>query len=131
MIDWAEARAKCQPKPGETLRQKQSRAALMHAYLVLWANEQGYEVTQGDAFRDPRVHGEYGTRSSYSAAESLHKLRLAKDLNLFKGGQYQTTTEAHRPLGNFWRSLSPDAEWGGEGTRNDANHYSVGHDGNW
>lgn len=41
----------------ETLGQKQRRFALMVAKLINKACEMGYEVTLGDAYRDPRVHG--------------------------------------------------------------------------
>lgn len=130
-MDWDVARQRCQPQPGESLGQKQERHARMAAYLILWADEQGYRVRGGDWFRDPRVHGEYGEKASYASAVSLHKLKLAIDLNLTKDGQYLASTTDHAPLGEFWKSLAPDAQWGGEGSRNDGNHYSLGHDGNW
>ena len=40
-----------------TLREKQSKFAKMAAQLILKAYEMGYEVTLGDAYRDPRLHG--------------------------------------------------------------------------
>ena len=42
-----------------TLRENQSKFAKMAAELILKAYELGYEVTLGDAYRDPRLHGEY------------------------------------------------------------------------
>ena len=69
-----------------TLRQKQSKFAEMAAKLILKAIEMGYEVTLGDAYRDPRLHGELGVKKGYGAANSFHKTRLAIDLNLFKDG---------------------------------------------
>tara|TARA_R110000868_G_scaffold275405_1_gene535139 strand:- start:331 stop:471 length:141 start_codon:yes stop_codon:yes gene_type:complete len=41
------------------------------------------------------VHGNVGEKKSYSAANSLHKQRLAVDFNLFRDGQYLTGTEDH------------------------------------
>jgi len=64
-----------------------------------------------------------GIRIAYGRRHSAHKQRLAIDLNLFLDGEYLTTTEAHRPFGEYWVSL--DAEnhvWGGE--FDDGNHYS-------
>ena len=89
--------------------------------------EMGYEYTWGDAYRDPRVHGEWGTRknNSYSAAKSTHKQRLAVDINLFKNGVYLQKTEDHRPLGEYWESIG--GTWGGRW--NDGNHYSLEHQG--
>lgn len=109
----------------ESLRQKQSRFALMLAQLIAWAYEQGYEVTFGDAYRDPRVHGAQGIKASYSEGRSAHKQRLAVDLNLFKNGKFLQTTEEHRPLGEKWEAMG--GTWGGR--FNDGNHYSLEHAG--
>ncbi len=95
----------------ETLGQKQRRFARMVAELLDKAHELGYEVTFGDAYRDPRVHGEFGAKTSYSASRSLHKLRLAIDLNLFRNGRYLSASEDHRPLGEWWESIG--GSWGG------------------
>lgn len=43
-----------------TLSQKQRALPLMIAKLIVYAYEHGYELTFGDAFRDPRVHGALG-----------------------------------------------------------------------
>ncbi|MGM0614781.1 MAG: M15 family metallopeptidase [Pseudomonadota bacterium] len=109
----------------EGLGDKQRVFTRMVADLILFAYEQGYELTFGDAYRDPRVHGNIGVKGSYSSASSNHKRRLAVDFNLFKNGQYLTATEDHRPLGEFWESIG--GTWGGR--FNDGNHYSLEHDG--
>ena len=108
-----------------TLFKKQVLFSKLVAALIAKAYELGYEVTLGDAYRDPRVHGDVGTKRSYSSANSLHKSRLAIDFNLFIDGKYQTTTEAHRPLGEYWESIG--GTWGGR--FNDGNHYSLEHQG--
>lgn len=112
-----------------TLSQKQRLFTKLAAQLIAWANANGYELTLGDAYRDPRVHGDMGSKKSYSSANSSHKERLAIDLNLFKSGDYLTTTEAHKPLGDYWKSLHPDCRWGGDFKRADGNHYSMTHQG--
>lgn len=109
----------------ETLRQKQSRFALMIGKLIIKANELGYELTFGDAYRDPRVFGKNGEKKAYSSANSLHKLRLAVDFNLFKDGKYMPFTEDHRELGEYWESIG--GTWGGR--FKDGNHYALEHDG--
>lgn len=93
--------------------------------LIDQAHALGFEVTLGDAYRDPRVHGEQGVRKGYSEARSAHKQRLAVDLNLFRDGRYLTATESHRPLGEWWESQG--GTWGGR--FNDGNHYSWAHGG--
>ena len=87
--------------------------------LINKALDMGYEITCGDLFRDPRVHGQYGEKIGYSATMSKHKLRLAIDLNLFQHGRYLTGTEDHRPLGEWWETVG--GIWGGR--FNDGNHY--------
>jgi hypothetical protein len=109
----------------ETLRQKQSRFARMVARLVDKASELGYEVTFGDAFRDPRVFGAMGVRKGYGESRSAHKQRLAVDLNLFRGGRFLSTTQAHRELGEWWEAQG--GTWGGR--FEDGNHYSLEHGG--
>lgn len=108
-----------------TLRAKQSKFALMVAELIVKANELGYEITLGDAYRDPRVFGKIGERKGYGESRSAHKQRLAIDINLFKDGKYLSGTESHRPLGEWWESKG--GSWGGR--FEDGNHYSLEHDG--
>ena len=99
-----------------TLREKQSKFANMVAALILYAQAEGYEVTFGHAMRCqdcPTGH-----------AKSLHKQRLAIDLNLFKDGEYLTDGSGHRLLHRWWSMMG-----GGEPIKNDLNHYSIPHDG--
>lgn len=102
-----------------TLREKQSLFARLVADLIVFAYEHGYELTFGDAYRADYVkHGH---------PRSLHKKRLAIDLNLFKNGKYLTETKDHHPLGEYWESLHPLCRWGGRFA--DGNHYSLEHEG--
>jgi hypothetical protein len=91
------------------------------------AHELGFEVTGGDLYRDPRVHGDLGVRKSYSHPNSAHKVRLAIDLNLFREGEFLQMTEDHRELGEWWEKQHELCRWGGR--FNDGNHYSVEHNG--
>lgn len=100
-----------------SLRKKQSQFARMAANLILEAYARGYEVTLGDAFRDARC--------PYGSEVSLHKKRLAIDLNLFKDGVWLQRTEDHTEMGEYWESVG--GSWGGR--FNDGNHYSLEHQG--
>lgn len=111
----------------ETLRQKQSRFAKLVPRLIDKAFALGYEVTLGDAYRDPRVHGRMGERKSYSHPKSAHKIRLAIDLNLFRNGEYMDGEDGHVELGTWWEKQSPDARAGFR--FGDPNHYSFFNDG--
>ncbi len=109
-----------------TLREKQSKLVKMLAELLDFAHAKGYELTLGDAYRDPRVFGQMGESKGYGRSRSNHKLRLAIDLNLFKDGKFLSTTEDHKELGEKWESMG--GTWGGR--FNDGNHYSLEHEGN-
>ena len=108
-----------------TLGEKQRKFASMVPSLIGKALEFGFQVTLGDAFRDPRVHGAVGEKVGYGAAKSCHKMKLAIDLNLFLNGIYLPSTEDHRKLGEWWESQG--GTWGGR--FEDGNHYSLEHDG--
>lgn len=111
-----------------TLGEKQRAFARLVPRLIDKAHELGYEVTLGDAYRDPRVFGALGEAKGYGHRNSCHKMRLAIDLNLFLNGVYQTTEDAHRTLGEWWERQHEFARWGGR--FKDANHYSFTHSGN-
>ena len=97
--------------------QKQKIFLPMIAVLIQYAYAIGYELTEGDAYRDPRV--------TYGQPFSQHRSRLAMDLNLYKDGVWLQKTEDHTPLGEFWEAMG--GAWGGR--FNDGNHYSIEHGG--
>lgn len=112
-----------------TLRDKQSMFAVLIADLIQHATSLGYQVTFGEAWRPPETAALYAKQGK-GIAKSLHTSRLAVDFNLFKDGQYLTSTEAHRPLGEYWELQSGDDYtccWGGR--FKDGNHYSIAHGG--
>ena len=110
-----------------TLGDAQREFARDIVYLKIHMLAMGYEFTDGDAYRDARAHGAYGKKASYSSADSQHKLRLANDINLFKGGKYLTETKDHRLFGTYWKAIHPDNVWGGDFERKDGNHYARKH----
>ena len=109
----------------ESLQDKQWRFVKLICKLVAKADELGYELTYGDAYRDPRLHGAMGEKLGYGHRKSGHKIRLAVDFNLFKNGDYLPTTEHYTPLGEYWESLG--GTWGGR--FGDGNHFSLEHEG--
>lgn len=108
-----------------TLREKQSKFASMIPGLINKALELGFEVTLGDAYRDPRLHGAVGVKQGYGHSKSCHKMRLAIDLNLFRDGKFLSSGEEHKPLGEWWEAQG--GTWGGR--FKDANHYSLEYNG--
>jgi hypothetical protein len=92
--------------------------------LLEFAYANGFGVTLGDAYRD--------SRCPYGHRKSLHRSRLAIDLNLFKQSpsghwDYFALTADHTPLGEYWESLDSRCRWGGR--FNDGNHYSMAWEG--
>ena len=98
-----------------TLLECQQQFASMVPRLIDKAVELGYAVTLGDAYRDPRV--------TYGHPGSLHRFRLAIDLNLFSGEDFLhfiTDGEGHRELHEYWESIG-----GAKIIKGDSNHYSL------
>jgi hypothetical protein len=113
--------------------QLQQEFAYQIAALIGYAYSRGYALTFGDAFRDPRAFGEFGVKpkGSYAEAHSVHKVRLAIDLNLFVDGKYVTdkNNPAYQELGSFWKQQHELARWGGDFHKGDANHFSFEYQG--
>ncbi|EFB73325.1 TPA: M15 family metallopeptidase [Providencia alcalifaciens] len=107
-----------------TLREKQALFTVMIAKLILWANERGYQLTFGEAYRTPE-QAAANAKSGKGIKNSLHTQRLAVDFNLFKNGVWLTKSTDHQPLGEYWESIG--GTWGGR--FNDGNHYSLAHNG--
>ncbi len=103
-----------------TLRKKQSLFVKLLGRLFLYAEWKGYKFTIGDAWDTDRVA---------HSPNSLHYIRLAIDLNLFVNGVWIRNGDhvAWKDLGQFWESLHELATWGGK--FNDANHFSITHEG--
>jgi hypothetical protein len=110
------------------IRPIQTEFAKLVPRLIDKAFELGFEVTLGDAYRDPRAFGMMGVSKSYGHPKSAHKRRMAIDLNLFKDGEFCDASEDHRPLGEWWEKQHTLARWGGR--FDDGNHYSFEWDGN-
>lgn len=105
------------------LHNRQVQHVFDTALLILKAKELGYELTWGQTLRTQK-EADANASSGSGISHSLHLSGLAVDLNLFKDGVWLTTTEDHRPLGEYWKSLRPENCWGGDFTNKDGNHYS-------
>ncbi|QBJ32326.1 M15 family metallopeptidase [Hafnia alvei] len=110
-----------------TLSEKQQLFVSLIAQLITWANDKGYRLTFGEAYRTPE-QAKLNAKSGAGIANSLHTQRLAVDFNLFINGEWQTKSEAFLPLGEYWESLG--GSWGGRfKSRPDGNHFSLEHNG--
>jgi hypothetical protein len=111
-----------------TLREKQSLFARLIARLLLRAYHTGFEVTLGEAWR-PKVTADAYAAKGIGIKSSLHRSRLALDINLFKNGKYLTSTESYKNLGIWWEKQDELCRWGGRFKRRDGNHFSITHGG--
>jgi len=93
------------------------------ADLIVWAYDNGYQLTFGEAHRTME-QAAANARLGIGIANSLHVKRLAIDLNVFKDGVYLTKSEDYLPLGERWKTLHPLARWGGDFKKPDGNHFS-------
>jgi D-alanyl-D-alanine carboxypeptidase len=83
------------------------------AYLQIWAFQNGFVLTYGEAARtveQQRLHFNAGRSMTMN---SKHIERLAIDFNVFKNGKLCTAEEI-KPMGDYWRTLDPANVWGGD-----------------
>lgn len=111
-----------------TLGQKQELLMLLLPKLINRIHDAGFQVRGGELERG-RAQAAANQMSGSGIMNSLHIIRLAIDLHLFKDGRYLTMSEHHRPFGTYWKTLHPLCRWGGDFTRPDGNHYSITHEG--
>ncbi len=112
-----------------TLLEKQTLFAYRFSKLIQRAFDLGYEVTIGEVERS-KLQAEANAKNGNGIKNSLHLIRLAGDLHLFKDDKYLDKTEDHKFLGEYWESLSDQDSkccWGGR--FGDGNHYSIEHEG--
>lgn len=113
-----------------TLREQRCLFTRLTARLIDRATALGYEVSYEETVRS-RLQAQANAAQGTGISTSLHLVGLAVDLNLYIGGEYQTKSEAHQPLGDYWKTLHPLCRWGGdfrdsEGRpKPDGNHYSM------
>lgn len=109
-----------------TLGEKQQKFTFLVSQLISWAYGNGYRMTFGEAYRTPE-QAALNAQKGIGISNSLHTKRLAVDLNLFKDGQYLTSTEDYAAVGEYWESLDSECAWGGR--FKDGNHFSLAHEG--
>lgn len=112
-----------------TLFEKQKAFSRLVARFINDLTAEGYEITFGETWRPPETAKLYSVQGK-GIANSLHLIRLAIDLNLFKDGKYLTDTEQYAVAGRIWESYSTDTcecSWGGH--FGDGDHFSITHGG--
>lgn len=110
------------------LSEKRVLFTKMLAELILWAADNKLNLAL-DQVKRTEAEAKANAAKGTGISNSLHLIGLAADLNLYVDGVYQTTTEAHRKIGDKWKSMHPLARWGGDFKKQDGNHYSLEHEG--
>ena len=87
------------------------------AMLLNYAHSSGYEVTLKECLRTKEQQELYFKTHKTKTMNSLHLRSLAIDLCFFKNGQWLTTFDQLKELGNYWQSLDFNCRWGGDWNR--------------
>lgn len=83
------------------------------AKLIVKAKEMGITLTGGELYRTAEQQKIYLETGKSKTANSQHMKRLAIDFNFFIAGELTYDKNKIRPLGAYWKSLSPANRWGG------------------
>ncbi len=114
------------------LVEKQWLFTQLVARLVWELRDMGYHVTYGEAYRTPDA-ALLNSKQGDGIANSLHIIRLAVDLNLFRQGEFLERVTDYEPAGKLWESYSVAGAyqccWGGRFKSLDASHFSIEHEG--
>lgn len=114
-----------------TLHARQVAHALCMARLILWADANGYELTEGETWRTA-AQAALNAASGAGIAHSLHMLRLAVDFNLFRKDDDARAVQpaaAYKPLADYWLTLDPLCRAGYYFQSVDADHFSITYQG--
>lgn len=96
-----------------SLFREQSLFLLDIVALILYATENGYELSLREAGRTVEQQEIYFKTGRSKTMKSNHLRFLAVDFAVKRNGQLTYDREELRPLGEFWESLNPKNRWGG------------------
>ena len=99
------------------------------AKLIEYIYLKGYKCTVGEAYRTAEQALIYAHEGK-GIVNSLHRERLAIDLNIFDANdKLLTTVKESAIFGDFWESLHPLNRWGGRWIkRPDSDHFEMNTD---
>lgn len=99
------------------LSKKQHIHSKNYAFLILWANLNGYDISQGEAFRPAKMQLWYFNKGLSETLFGKHGRKLANDIDIFICGVYVSpfiNPEPYMRCGEFWKSLDKNNRWGGD-----------------
>ena len=83
------------------------------AKLIVYSYNYGIKLTFGHAWRSQEEQKRLVSAGKSKTMNSKHLNRLAVDFNFFVNGKLTYKREEIQPLGDYWESLHPSNNWGG------------------
>ena len=111
-----------------TLNQKQAEFTRTLGHFIVWCFRNDYEVIGAELYRT-KEQAEIYVKQGKGILNSVHRLKLAIDLFRVINGVVSWDVEAYEPLGKQWKTMHPDARWGGDFKGRDCVHFSFEHQG--
>ena len=96
-----------------TEREHQSAFARDIVKLLQFAFTNGYELTLGEAQRTQEQQKIYFESGKSKTMNSYHLRKLTFDIFFFKGPKLLSSKEDLQEIGDYWTSLNPLNQWGG------------------
>ncbi len=91
----------------------QEQFAYALGQLLVWAYEHQLPVRGGEWMRTPDAAA-LNAKQGDGISTSLHIDKLAVDLNRVINGVLSNDPKDYKPLADYWKTLHPDARWGGD-----------------
>ena len=111
-----------------TLNAKQAEFALYIAKLIVWAHNNGLPCMGAEWYRTDEQAAIYA-KSGKGIANSNHRKKLALDIFILVDGKVTWDNDVYAKLGKKWKTMHPQARWGGDFAGRDGVHFSFEHNG--
>ena len=89
------------------------------AKLILFAYDNGIELTFGEAYRTREQQLIYLESGKSRTMKSNHLRRLAVDFNFFVDNELTYNWQIVKQVGDYWETLHPNNRWGGDWNKNE------------
>jgi peptidoglycan L-alanyl-D-glutamate endopeptidase CwlK len=97
-----------------TLRETQWKFLKDVALLIAFIDREGYSASGGELQRTIEQQQMYVSTGKSKTLKSSHIQKLAIDLFIFSpSGEWMTGKKDLQRFGDYWESLDPEYEWGG------------------
>lgn len=111
-----------------TLNEKQVEFTRTLARFLVWCFDNDHLVIGAEWYRTKEQAEIYAAKGK-GILNSVHRLKLAVDLFRVVGGAVSWDTKHYEDLGAKWKTMHPDARWGGDFAGRDCVHFSFEHQG--